>query len=597
MKDFIRSVLASLVALALFVAGGLALISGLTVAVGSGKPAVAPRSVLVLNLSTNFPESVQGPDPAGLVQRAVGGSEEPALPVVGVLQALDRAARDASISALYLTGNVRTQGNGSGPAALKELREAILRFKAESGKPVIAYNHVWTRREYYLCAGATRLYVNPFGQVDVTGLAAEPMFFAGALRKYGVEVQVTRAGKYKSAVEPYLLDRMSEASREQLHDLLDDLWSDWKAAVAEDRKLTSAALQDFSDRRGMLQAEEARKAGLVDKAATPDQVLDELKELAGRGPSDTDFPQVDMETYLRLPVAVKGRNRIALVFAEGEIVDGGGRLGQVGGERISRDLRKLRLDPEVKAIVLRVNSPGGSALASELIQREVILARQAKPVVVSMGTLAASGGYWISTYGDRIFAEPTSITGSIGVFGLLPNVRKLANEHGVTFDRIQTSRLAAMESITRSKSAEELARIQELVDQDYDQFLLRVAASRSMTRDRVDAIAQGRVWSGRRALDLGLVDELGGIQAAIRYAARKAKIEGDYRVDSPGEPRSTLERLLRMLSDGEDRGYSLARTGPAADLRGRLERVLDQLGACNDPRGVYARMPFDLDLR
>jgi protease IV len=423
------------------------------------------------------------------------------------------------------------------------------------------------------------------------------MFFAGALRKYGVEVQVTRAGKYKSAVEPYLLDRMSDASREQLQDLLADLWDDWKAAVAGDRKLTPEAIQDFSDRRGLLPAEEARRAGLVDELETPDQVLDELKGFAGRRPTDQEFPQVDLETYLRLPVPAKGHNRIALVFAEGEIVDGGGRLGQVGGERMSRDLRRLRLDPAVKAIVLRVNSPGGSALASELIQREVILARKEKPVVVSMGYLAASGGYWISTYGDRIFAEPTSITGSIGVFGLLPNVRKLANEHGITFDRLQTSRMANLESLTRPKTPEELARIQEMVDQDYEQFLARVAASRGLTRDRVDAIAQGRVWSGRRALALGLVDELGGIQAAIRYAAWKARIEGDYRVDSPGEPRSTLERLLRMLSDGEDRGYSLARTGPAVELRGRLERVLDQLRTCNDPRGVYARLPFDLDVR
>jgi protease-4 len=597
MKDFIRTVLASLVALVVFVGGGLLLVSGVTLAVGTGKPAVAPRSILVLNLSTSFPESVQDPDPAGLVQRAVGGAEEPALPLVGVLQALDRATRDPSIAALYLTGNVRAQGYASGPAALRELRDAIRRFKAESGKPVIAYNHVWTRREYYLCAGATHLYVNPFGQVDVTGLVAEPMFFAGALRKYGVEVQVTRAGKYKSAVEPYLLDRMSEASREQLQDLLGDLWEDWKGAVAGDRRLTPAAIQDFSDRRGQLPAEEARREGLVDGLETPDQVLDQLKELSGKQASDQDFPQIDMETYLRLPVPAKGRNRIALVFAEGEIVDGGGRLGQIGGERMSRDLRKLRLDPEVKAIVLRVNSPGGSALASELIQREVILARKAKPVVVSMGHLAASGGYWISTFGDRIFAEPTSITGSIGVFGLLPNIRKLANDHGVTFDRLQTSRLAGVESLARPKSAEELARIQEMVDLDYAQFLDRVAASRHMTRERVDAIAQGRVWSGRRALQLGLVDELGGIQAAIRYAARKARIEGDYRVDSPGEPRSTLERLLRMLSDGEDRGVTLARTGPAAQLRGRLERILDQFQACDDPRGVYARLPFDLDVR
>jgi protease-4 len=597
MKDFFRSMMASLVALVLFVAGGLVLVSLVMFMVGAKKPVVAPRSILVLNLSTSFPESVQDPDPAGLIQRVVGGAEVPALPLVGVLQALDRAARDKSISALYLTGNVRAQGYGSGPAALKELREAILRFKAESGKPVIAYNHIWTRREYYLCAGATHLYVNPFGEVDVTGLSAEPMFFAGALRKYGIQVQVTRAGRYKSAVEPYLLDRMSPASREQMESLLTDLWEDWKQAVAGDRRLAPADIQALSDRRGMLTGPEARKAGLVDRLASPDEVLDELKGLAGRRADDLEFPQVDVETYMRMPVPAQGRNRIALVFAEGEIVDGGGLLGQVGGERMSRELRRLRLDPQVKAIVLRVNSPGGSALASELIQREVILARKVKPVVVSMGYLAASGGYWISTYGDRIFADPNTITGSIGVYGLLPNVQKLANEHGVTWDRIQTSRLANLDSIARPKTETEMARLQELVDNDYQQFLERVAASRGMTRDQVDQIAQGRVWTGRQAQKLGLVDELGGIQAAIRYAARKADIEGDYHVDSPGEPRSTLERVLRVLNDSEDHGTSQSQSSLAADLRGRLGQVLDLVQVCSDPRGVYARMPFDLNLR
>jgi protease-4 len=597
MKDFFRSMLASLAALTLFVGGGLALFTGIAFTVGSSKPALAPRSVLILNLSTSFPESVQDPNPAGLIQRAIGGSEEPALPLAGVLQALDRAAKDKSICALYLTGNVRVQGYGSGPAALKELREAIQRFKTESGKPVIAYNHLWDRREYYLCAGASKVCVNPFGQLDMTGLSAEPMFFAGALKKYGIQVQVTRVGRYKSAVEPYLLDRMSDASREQLSSLLGDIWEDWKDAVAESRRLAPADIQDLSDRWGIVQAQDALKAGLVDQLATPDQMLDELKALAGRKASDPDFPQVDMATYMHLPVPAQGHNRIALAFAEGDIVDGNGRIGQVGGERLSQELRKLRLDPQVKAVVLRVNSPGGSALASELIQREVILTAKVKPVVVSMGYLAASGGYWISTYGTRIFAEPTTITGSIGVYGLLPNVQKLANDHGVTWDHLQTSRMAGLESIARPKTAAELARIQDLVNEDYEQFLARVSASRGMPRDKVDEIAQGRVWSGRQAQKLGLVDELGGIEDAVRYAAKRAHIEGDYRVDNPAEPRTPLERILRMLNDTEERGFSQSGLGPASELRGRLEQLLANIQALDDPRGVYARMPFDLNLR
>jgi len=599
--------LASLVALILFVGGSLVLVVlvGVVLAMGTGKPVVAPHSVLILDLSTNFQESVQDANPAGLIRRAVGEAEPDALPLEGVLQALDRASHDKAISALYLTGNVSAQGVGSGPAALKELREAILRFKAVSGKPVIAYNHMWTRWDYYLCAGAGRLYANPSGEVDLTGMSAEPMFFAGALKKYGVEVQVTRVGKYKSAVEPYFLEKMSDANREQLTALFGDIWEDWKDAVSGDRRIAPADIQSISDTQGVLTAAEAVQAGLVDRLASPDQVLDELKGLAGRKAADADFPQVDLATYLRMPVPEAGRNRIALVFAEGEIVDGKGHGEQIGGERLSRELRRLRLDPEVKAIVLRVNSPGGSALASDLIQREVILARAAKPLVVSMGHLAASGGYWISTYGDRIFAEPNTITGSIGVFGLLPNIQKLANEHGVTWDSIQTSQMADVTTITRPKTPAELARIQALVDNIYDQFITKVAASRGLSKEQVNAIAQGRVWSGRQALKLGLVDELGGIQDAIRYAAKRAKVEGDYRVDAPLEPLSPLERLLRMAGGGEEHDTSEALAGlsgglpggPAAELRNQFRQLLGTVEAMNDPRGVYARLPFELNIR
>jgi protease-4 len=224
------------------------------------------------------------------------------------------------------------------------------------------------------------------------------------------------------------------------------------------------------------------------------------------------------------------------------------------------------------------------------------MARAVKPVVVSMGYLAASGGYWISTYGDRIFAEPNTITGSIGVYGLLPNIQKLAAEHGVSWDSIQTSKLADLTTITRPKSPAELARVQAMVDDIYDQFLTRVSVSRKMTKDQVNEIAQGRVWSGRQAQKLGLVDELGGLQDAVRYAAKRAKIEGDFRLDGPSEPRSMVERLFRMLNGSDDHGFSES-TGPAAELRSRFEQVLGSLQSLNDPRGVYARMPFDLNLR
>ena len=596
MRDFFRSLFASLVALALFTGGCLLLLVGFGAMMGSSKTVVAPRTVLVLNLATNFPDSVQDPNPGALVQKAMQGQDSDGLPLASVLQGLARASHDKNIAALYVTGNVASEGFGSGPAALKEIREAIQRFQKDSGKPVIAYNHVWTKREYYLCAGASKLYGNPAGQVDCTGLAAEPMFFGGAFKKYGVEVQVTRVGKYKSAVEPYILEKMSDANREQMQSLLGDLWNEWKTAVAGDRKLTPDAVQKLADEQGFVNNPDAVKAGLLDKLASPDEVLGELKVLAGKKADQIDLPQIDLGTYMRMPSDSKGKNRIAVVYAEGEIVDGRGQDGQVGGDSVSRELRKLRLDKHVKAIVLRVNSPGGSALASDLIQHEVILAKKEKPVIVSMGYLAASGGYWISTYGDRIFAEPNTVTGSIGVFGLLPNVQKLANEHGITWDSVQTAKMANPMTITRSKTEAELGRVQALVDDIYSQFLDKVAASRKLKRDEVHEIAQGRVWSGRQALKLGLVDELGGLEDAVRYAARQAKIEGDYHVDAPGEPRSTVEKFMKLLG-GDKSPYSRSMAGPADHVRQELQRVLGSIEALNDPRGVYARMPFDLSLR
>jgi protease-4 len=596
MKDFFRSLLASLVALGLFAFCGMGLLIGLVATMGAPKPTVTPRSVLVLNLSTNFPDSVQDASPGDLLQKVMRGQDHEGLPLTGLLQALDRAAHDKNISALYLTGNVTSTGYGSGPAALKEIREAIQRFKEESGKPVIAYNHAWSKREYYLCAGATKLYGNPSGQVDVTGLASEPMFFGGAFKKYGIEVQVTRVGKFKSAVEPYILDKMSDASREQMQSLLGDIWTEWKETVAKDRKLTPEAIQALADDKGFLPCPEALKAGLLDKVTTPDEVLNELKLLAGRRITEVELPQMDFGTYMKMPFESHGKNRIAVVYAEGEIVDGHGQDGQVGGDTLSRELRRLRLDKRVKAIVFRVNSPGGSALASDLIQREVILARKEKPVIISMGYLAASGGYWISTYGDRIFAEPNTITGSIGVFGMLPNVQKLGNEHGLTWDSVQTSRMANPMTIARPKTEAELARVQALVDGIYGQFLDKVAESRKMKREQVHEIAQGRVWSGRQALKLGLVDELGGVQDAIRYAAKMAKIEGDYRVDSPGEPKTTVEKLLKLLA-GDKAPYSRSQAGPADAIIDQFQLTLGTLRSLNDPQGIYARMPFDLVLR
>lgn len=591
MKDFFKSLVASFFALLLFFGVGAGLLIASLVSLAPSGPAVPKKAILVLDLNTNIPDSAQDPGPGETVQRALRGrmGDGAALPLL--TRALDRAANDPDIAGLFLTGNLRVEGYGSGYGALVELREAIARFKKTSEKPVIAYNQGWGKREYFVSSVASTLYGNPFGHMEVMGPSAEMMFMAGAFKKYGIEFQVTRVGKYKSAVEPFVLEKMSEENRAQYQKLLDDLWTEWKGGVADARRKSPEDIQRVADEKGILTATEAQREGLVDKLAHYDEVLDELKRLTGKKETELHFPQIDLLDYAKVPSSSEGKNRIAVVVAEGEIVDGDGGIGQIGGDQVGRDLRELRLDPDVKAIVLRVNSPGGSATASDVIQREVVLAKRVKPVVVSMGTVAASGGYWISTYGDRIFAEPETITGSIGVFGMLANVQKLANEHGITFDSVKTAKLASP-SLAHPSSPEEMARMQVVVDEIYDQFLQKVAEGRKMSKEAVHEIAQGRVWSGREAQRLGLVDEMGGLKDAIGHAAKLAKIEDDYRVDAPSAAPSPVERLLHLL-EGKG-GEKAAQAGLGDQLVMRFQQQLRHLNAFNDPQHVYARLPLDV---
>ncbi|MBN1205475.1 MAG: signal peptide peptidase SppA [Myxococcaceae bacterium] len=589
MKDFLKMLLACLLAVALFTAGAFVLLLGLVALAGPDSPRVPSKAVLVLDLDMNLLDHTNEAGPSEVLQSAIRGEETRVVALATAVAALDRAAEDERIVGLFLIGNLTPAGYGSGPAALRELRAAIQRFKEK--KPVLAYNLDWGKHDYYLASVASTLVVNPAGLVEVAGLAAEPVFFGDALQKYGIQVQVTRVGKYKSAVEPFTLNRMSDPNREQLQKLLDDLWTERKVAVGGDRKQPPEAVQAVADEKGFLLSDEAKAAGLVDRIAAFDEILEELKALAGTDEQEKTFNQISLDTYAELEVRPKGgKHRVGVVYAEGEIVNGEGRPEQAGGDRVSRELRKLRQDPDVKAVVLRVNSPGGSAGASDLIQREVIITRKVKPVVISMGSYAASGGYWISAYGDRIFAQPTTITGSIGVFGLLPNVQELANDHGITFDSVQTAKMANPATLARPKTEEELARIQHLVDRVYEQFLDKVAEGRQLPREKVHEIGQGRVWSGEEARKLGLVDELGGLQEAARFAAERAGVGSDYRMDLPEAPKPFLEQLMESLETKPKR-----KAHSAVDrLWSDVQRQLEILRSLNDPAGVYARMPFEV---
>ncbi len=613
MKNFFTSFFATLSALLVFLIGAslcFFLLIGVLVAMGEKKPvAVQNGSYLVFDLGANLKDAPAQAEGLDEFLEAFGGQGRRELQLREVTRSLQAAAHDDSIQGLYLTGTMHALGYGSGFAALKEVREAIEAFKA-SGKPVKAHLDFAGTREFYLASVADEFVLDPYGAVVMPGLASQPMFYTGAFEKFGVGVQVTRVGKYKSAVEPFTLKQMSPENRTQIQKLLDDVWGNLTASIEQARKLPAGALQKVVDEKGLIRADEALKSKLVDRVAYLDEMLDELKALTGRKGSSQPFKQIAIKDYARLVstggLTAKrqgegklelggGKGKIAIVYAEGEIVDGTGNdEGMVYGEKTARMLRQIRQDSSVSAVVLRVNSPGGSVSASEAILREVRLIHREKPVIVSMGTVAASGGYWISTASDRIFAEPTTITGSIGVFGLFFNFQGLANDKlGLTFDTVKTGRFADAATIVRPKTDAELAIFQDSVDWVYDQFISKVADARKLDRKVVEEIAQGRVWSGSEALKLKLVDEVGGLADAVKYAATKAELGDNFRVAEYPRKKQFAEQFKESL---ENRRREQAFAGPLGGLIRQVTEELHMLSALNDPRGVYARLPFELRL-
>jgi protease-4 len=608
MKNFFTSMLGALMALVVFSIGSVLLLVGIFTAMaalgGAEKagPSFERGSYLVFNLSTNISDA---PPPVDL--GIFGGGEE-TIQLRTVTRALRAAAKDSRIAGVFVTGDLTPAAFGSGYAALKEVRTALNDFKA-SGKPVVAYLTHATTKSYYLASAASDLALDPYGLIFMPGLASEPTFFAGAFEKYGINVQVTRVGKYKSAVEPFTRREMSPENREELQDLLGDIWSGLLADIGPSRDLTPEKIQATVDTEGLIRAAAAKENGLVDRIAYRDEVYDGLKAKTGRAGSKEPFKQVTLADYAKVardvvdapkpdgePAKAGSRGgRVAVVYAEGEIVDGEGDDGQVGGTRFSRELRKLRHDESIKAVVLRVNSPGGSASASEVIGREIRLLRKVKPVVVSMGSYAASGGYWIAAYGDKIFAEPMTITGSIGVFGLQFDVKKLANDFGITFDSVKTGKFADALTLSRPKTPEELAVLQRMVDWIYAEFVAKVAEARGLTPARVEEIAQGRVWSGVDAKANGLVDELGGLDAAIAFAAEKAGLGGAPRLTEFPRQKELIE-VIQEWVDGVAPRYASSRS-LTAQIAARVEAELKVLRAFNDPAGIYARLPVNLQIR
>ncbi|MEC4893548.1 MAG: signal peptide peptidase SppA [Oscillatoria sp. PMC 1051.18] len=597
MRQFIQqtfaSIIGTLAGLILFATLG---ISGLVLLIVSASleaegPNVKDKSVLVFDLSTQIADT----EPPATFTEAIAGEAAATIALREVLEAIEKATEDDRIIAIFLDGS--GEGGGSGYATLREVRTALQEFQ-DAGKEIIAYDVDFSEKEYYVASIADTVVLNPMGAMELNGLSSEQLFLAGALDRYGIGVQVVRVGNYKAAVEPFIRQELSPENRQQTQALLADLWQEFVGTVGESRELKPQELQAIANTKGLLLPEEAQQQGLVDRVAYFDEVVADLKELTEAKEKDKSFKQIRLENYgdvaLRNSRDRSSENKIAVVYAEGAIVTGQGGVQQVGSDRFAQELRKLRRDEDVKAVVLRVNSPGGSATASDIILRELKLIKDEKPLIVSMGDVAASGGYWIATAASQIFAEPNTITGSIGVFGLLPNVEELANENGITWDVVRTNNLANLDTIARPKTEAELAIYQRFVNQVYNQFLNLVAEARNLPPERVAQIAQGRVWSGEDAKQIGLVDQIGGIDAAINYAAEEAKLGDDWEVQEYPYIQSFEERLVKKLTGSSIKQENV---DPLTKEFRKLKQDLAILQSLNDPRGIYTLLPFDLRIK
>jgi protease-4 len=607
MRNFVKQTFASLLGtiLGLFIffgigTTGIFLLLIAATSTRESSPQVRDKSVVVFDLSMNITD--REPGSGELFQRALSGAEVERMTLRRVLETIEKARLDPRIVGIYLDASrTRTVGN-MGFASLTEIRQALAEFRA-SGKKIVAYGVGLGQREYYLSSVADTIVINPLGLMEIQGLSSQPLFLTGALDKFGIGVQVVRVGKFKGGVEPFTLTQLSPENREQTQTLLNDVWGNWRTTVGSSRKLTPQQLQAIADTQAILAPEEAKASGLVDQVGYIDQVVTDLKKLTASSDSERTFRQINLRNYAQvsgrnLGVERNSKNRIAVVYAEGEIVDGRGEEGQVGGDRFARIFNRLRQDDDVKAVVLRINTPGGSATASEIMQREVQLTREVKPVVVSMGDVAASGGYWIASDSSRIFAEPNTITGSIGVFGVLFNGQELANDNGITWDSVKTAQFADTQTVTRPKTTQEIAIYQRSVDRIYNLFLDKVVQGRNLSQQKVSEIAEGRVWSGSAAKELGLVDEIGGLNAAIAYAAEQAQLGKDWQLQEYPQVSSFEERFFGRATEEilTVFGNVGIQTQTSNLLTAELQKIQQEMAILqnmNDPLGVYARLPFN----
>ncbi|MBQ1694793.1 MAG: signal peptide peptidase SppA [Bacteroidales bacterium] len=512
---------------------------------------VKDNSVLKISLTADMPDKVTD----GMSFDYMSMTPVKQIGLNDALKSIEKAKTDDRIKGIYLD----MDGASAGTATIEELRNKLIEFK-ESGKFIISYATAYSQFGYYLASVADEVYVNPQGGMSWQGMCSQIMFYKNVLEKLGVEMQVFRHGQFKSAVEPYICDKMSPANRKQYSVLLNSIWGKVCRGISEARGISVEDLNMYADSLSLRKAQDAVTLKFADAVKYYDEVIDELKAKSGFDGKDKDM-FIDLEKYAKASVPNvkenKSKNEVAVLFAEGEIVDGNGGKGQMGGDKIAEELRKIRENDDVKAVVLRVNSPGGSGLASEVMWREIQKVKQAgKPVVVSMGNLAASGGYYISCSADYIYAQPTTLTGSIGVFGMFPNLQGLVTDKiGLTIDTVCTNAHADFGSTMRPVTEMEYNYVQQSIEDFYDTFLTRVFDGRKgkgaeghvlSEKALVDSIGQGRVWAGADAIEIGLVDELGSLNDAVKKAVELANIP-DYKIVEYPAKKEWFEELAEQF--------------------------------------------------
>ncbi len=582
MKQFFKFVFATIVGLFLFSLLGLFFLIGLVASAGSEKPAtVEANSVLKLDLNYDVPEkTVENP----LAALSIGNTEpKKAIGLYEIRECIHKAKTDDNIKGIYLHMGL----NDNGYATLEGIREALLDFR-KSGKFVYAFGDVYSQKAYYLATAADKIYVNPSGGIELKGFGREIMYYKDMFEKLGIEVQDFHCGAFKSAIEPFIRKDMSPANREQLMNLYGDVYHHFLDTISVARKIDTAQLADIINNLKAESPEQEIALKLIDGAYYYDQLIDEMKKKIGVE-AKKDLNLVSLDKYsTTMEKKTDADGKIAVLVAEGEIVDGEGDDDQIGGETFAKEIAKLRKDEKVKAIVLRVNSPGGSALASDIMWRELVLAKKEKPLIISFGDVAASGGYYIACMGDRIFAQPNTITGSIGVFGLLPNAKKLLNEKlGITTDEVEVTKHGVLGGLTKPLDAEEAAFAQRNVERTYREFKQRVAEGRGKDTAYIETIAQGHVWTGTQGIQNGLVDEIGGLDEAIAYAAKKANLK-DYRVKLYPEEKSLGQKIADALS-GAKASWVKQELGDQYETYKTIQWV-------KNLKGTQMRMVYDLGL-